>query len=230
MREAQLRMSRMQIRTPADGVVLSLNAAPGMRISMRPGGDVKEEGIVRLYDPAKLQVRVDVPLADAAKVHLGGDAEVTTEAVPDHVFRGRVVRAVHEADIQRNTVQFKIDLPDAGNVLKPEMLTRVRLISHVQDDAPASETPSASGDVLLAPLAAIQERKTRPFVWVVVPRTRAGVEHVRMAPVSLGGETAAGYVVVEKGLSPGDRLIVEPAEAIQENQAVVVRGERVISQ
>lgn len=229
MREAQLRMSRMQIRAPASGVVLALNASPGMRISMQPGAAAKDEGILRLYDPSRLQVRVDVPLADAAKVNLGGVAEVTTEAVPDHVFRGRVVRAVHEADIQRNTVQFKIDLPDAGNVLKPEMLTRVRLMSEVREDAPESTTEAASGDVLLAPRAAIREQGNRPVAWIVVPRSRAGVEHARMVLLSLGGETPDGYVVVEKGLSPGDRLIVEAAGELHENQAISIRGERMIS-
>ena len=52
--------------------------------------------VVRLYDPARLQVRVDVPLVDAAKVGVGTAAQITTEALPNVVFRGSVTRVVHE--------------------------------------------------------------------------------------------------------------------------------------
>ena len=63
---------------------------------------------MRLYDPKRLQVRVDVPLADAAKVRVGQQAKVVVGVLPDRTFDGEVTRVVHEADIQRNTLQVKV--------------------------------------------------------------------------------------------------------------------------
>ncbi len=69
--EAKLNLDRMQVRAPAAGVVLSLMVAPGQRL-MPDANNPFAGVVVRLYDPEHLQVRVDVPLADAAKVRVGG--------------------------------------------------------------------------------------------------------------------------------------------------------------
>ena len=68
--QAQLRRERMKIRTPVDGVVMTRLAVPGSKVMLE--ADMKESAhVVYLYDPQKLQVRVDVPLADAAQVGVG---------------------------------------------------------------------------------------------------------------------------------------------------------------
>ena len=47
--------------------------------------------VVRLYDPNRLQVRVDIPLVDAAKVGVGKPAEVIVEVLPDKADDGMKV-------------------------------------------------------------------------------------------------------------------------------------------
>ncbi|MFO0492105.1 MAG: efflux RND transporter periplasmic adaptor subunit, partial [bacterium] len=133
--------------------------------------------ILRVYDPAKLQVRVDVPLADAAKVSVGTRATVSTEALADQTFRGVVSRVVHEANIQRNTVQFKVALDAPSPVLKPEMLTRVKLhapaiASRQRGTSTGGIEASGHGEggdmLLLVPTAAVTSAgKEKGQVWVV---------------------------------------------------------------
>jgi multidrug efflux pump subunit AcrA (membrane-fusion protein) len=127
--EARLALERTEVRAPASGVVLSRLVEPGSRISMAKSGDAMAGTVARLYDPEFLQVRVEVPLGDVAKIGVGTPAEIVTEALPDTVFRGRIIRVVHEANIQRNTVQVKVSIDQPVPTLKPEMLTRVRFYS-----------------------------------------------------------------------------------------------------
>ncbi len=224
--EAQLRVERMRIAAPVGGVVLSRNVEPGSRISMSANGAAGGEGamsgvVMRLYDPAKLQVRVDVPLADAARVGVGSAAVISTEAIPDTVFRGVVSRVVHEADIQRNTVQFKVDIEAPSPVLKPEMLTRVRFVAA---RAPGAGSDGESVPALLVPMDAVHDRSGGK-AWVWVAEVAEDGAMARRREIGVVDHSAAHLAA--SGLRPTDRVIVEAASPLREGQRVKILGERV---
>ncbi|HEX2839390.1 MAG TPA: efflux RND transporter periplasmic adaptor subunit [Phycisphaerales bacterium] len=222
--QASLELSRMEVRSPASGVVLVRLVEPGSRISMSDNGGDSAAGnsmtgtVLRLYDPASLQVRVDVPLADAAKVGVGTRATVSTEALPDQSFSGVVSRVVHEANIQRNTVQFKVALDVPSSVLKAEMLTRVKL--HGSSTAVRDRRMGASADgmavdrdsgdqVLLVPAAAlVTTAEGKAHVWIV--DSGSGVPVARRREVATAPAPDEGYVVVNSGLRLTDRVILDP--------------------
>lgn len=240
--EAALRLARMEVRSPVAGVVLARLVEPGSRISMSSkGGDGGTGGsmmgaVLRVYDPAKLQVRVDVPLADAAKVGMGTRATVTTEALPDESFSGVVSRVVHEANIQRNTVQFKVTLDAPSPVLKPEMLTRVKLHGPsaaapgrgAGASAGASASGGDSGDLtLLVPTSAVAaagDGKGR--VWIV--DTSGGSPVARRREIVTMPAADAGFVVVTSGLRLTDRVILDPpaSPTIRDGTRLKILGER----
>lgn len=228
--EARLRFSRMEIRSPIAGVVMERLIEPGARVSMNaPPGEKSSMGIVRLYDPSRLQVRVDVPIADAAKIHMGSRAEVVTEALPDLALEGEVIRIVHAADIQRNTVQFKVGVKDpgkAGGVLKPEMLMRVRFLG-----APATASPHAGMDhaissIVLAPASLLRDESDGKARLWILDRSRGIAGPVASSrAVSLGRRLPDGSVQVLEGLNPGDRLIADSFDQLREGARVTVLGE-----
>ena len=85
---AQLNLERMTVRAPMAGCVLSLEARPGQRLSgnsrMSNANPSFEQGastVVGLYDPAMLQVRVDVRLEDVPQVQVGQPATIQTAAL-----------------------------------------------------------------------------------------------------------------------------------------------------
>jgi multidrug efflux pump subunit AcrA (membrane-fusion protein) len=92
------------ITSPVDGIVLKLLAAPGARIG--PQG----EGVVSLYDPERLQARVDVPLGAVAGVQVGQEVEIRSEVLGNRSARGRVLRVQRESDLLKNTLQVKVRL------------------------------------------------------------------------------------------------------------------------
>src|SRR5688500_13988714 len=73
--EARLRLERMEVKAPSAGVVMVRLVEPGSKL-MLASDDMRSAQAVRLYDPKKLQVRVDVPIADAAQVGVGQAAKV----------------------------------------------------------------------------------------------------------------------------------------------------------
>ncbi|QOJ00897.1 MAG: HlyD family efflux transporter periplasmic adaptor subunit [Phycisphaeraceae bacterium] len=240
--EAALRLARMEVRSPVGGVVLARLVEPGSRISMSgKGGDPGQAGsmtgaVLRVYDPEKLQVRVDVPLADAAKVGVGTRAMVTTEALSDQTFSGVVTRVVHEANIQRNTVQFKVALDAPSPVLKPEMLTRVKF--HAPAGNAQRRSPSGGGNAagsphdngtmtLLVPTAAVTVAGDgKGLVWVV--DNSGGSPVARRRDVATTPSADDGFTIVIGGLRLTDRIILDPPAppAIQDGTRLNVLGER----
>jgi HlyD family secretion protein len=230
--EAALRQSRTEIRSAVSGVVLSRFVEPGTRIMIgsESGETSGMAGVVmRIYDPSKLQVRVDVPLADAAKIAPGTPAIITTEALPGSVFEGVVMRAVHEANIQRNTVQFKVSINSPSPVLKPEMLTRVRLHSRASaqpiDGGTVDHT--ASSQRLLVPANLIEHDSPGArsgHLWLV--DSRDGLTFARRAAVECMPTDTPGFVHITRGVVPSDRVIADPARPLHDGARIAVIGEK----
>jgi multidrug efflux pump subunit AcrA (membrane-fusion protein) len=232
--EAKLNLDRMQVRAPMGGVVLARLVVPGQRL-MPDANNPFAGVVVRLYDPAHLQVRVDVPLVDAAKVKVGDSAEITTETLGGRKFSGKVTRFVHEANVQKNTVQVKVSISDPAPELKPEMLAKARISTGEQaaephgggagmEDmpgmpgmkAPVESPTAASGGVVMVPKAALVEMPGMPrMVWVLDQQTStAEMRHLR-----LGSENGDSVEVLE-GLRPGDRVLVNPPASIKDGVKV----------
>lgn len=210
--EARLRLDRMVVRSPVDGVVLSRLVAPGSRL-MVGGNEGHSAHVVHLYDPSSLQVRVDVPLADAGSVGVDQRVIVEVQAVPDRKFTARVTRLLHEADIQKNTVEVKASLDDPGPVLKPEMLARVRFL--------AGDLTVESRQRVLAPERLLGSGTA---VWVVASREQ-GRGVARRRAVTLGDVEIDGWREVTSGLQPGDLLIDAPPADLADGESVTIEGE-----
>lgn len=226
--EARLRHSRMEIRSPARGTVMQRLVEPGTRISMNaPQGEGGTMGIIRIYDPAHLQVRVDVPLADAGKVAVGTRAEVEAEAAPGVVFVGAVVRVVHEANIQRNTVQFKVAIENPSPVLKPEMLTRVRFVGSRTGAGEAAAGAGSAGTSTDIDRRLLQvEAGSDAKVWLVDRSAGGSGPLARLRAIKIDGHSRGDRVRVLSGLNPGDRLVVDPPATLREGARLKILGEK----
>ena len=134
--QATLAMTRSNVTSPVSGVVLSRQIEPGSSVRV---GEAEGATVLRLYDPTRLQVRVDVPQAQAGRIGVGQEAQVVVDVLPDQVFEGRVTRVLHEADLGRNTLQFKVSIDEPSPQLKPQMTARVRFLAPVQDDDEAEQ-------------------------------------------------------------------------------------------
>lgn len=210
--EAALRLERMEVRSPAGGIVMTRLVEPGSKLMLNMDNP-RSAQVVRLYDPQRLQVRVDVPLVDAAKVGVGQPAEVIVDVLPNHVFHGQVTRVVHEADVQKNTLQVKVGIEDPSPEIKPEMLARARFLS--RPDADAAEREAAMQQ-LFVPRIAVFESEGRSSVWLADQAANVA----RRVAVTPGRVVLGDWLSVSDGLQPGDRVVVDPPADLAHGQRI----------
>ncbi len=210
--EAELRLSRTSVRAPADGIVMRLLKAPGDKLML--GADRPDSAVVMdLYDPMQLQVRVDVPLGDAAKVSVGQPAEIVVHKLPDVTFAGRVTRVVREADIQKNTQEVKVRIEDPSEQLAPEMLSRVKFFSPPRPDK-ADPGPGSIVSRLFVPRRAVVDDGGQRSVYVIQP----GEGRVRRAAVTVRGQ--GEWLQVVSGIGAGGQVVVDPPPALTDGDRV----------
>ena len=219
---AKRNVELLTIHAPMSGVVMRLESAPGALVG--PGGDFKGSGegmgstgllnrmtgtLCSIYDPAKLQVRVDVPYAELPGIVEGTEVELEAKAVPGRRFRGVVDRLVREADITQAKLQVKVRVVDPDERLRPEMLCTARFL--VKREA-AKKAASKRGPVRsLVPREAVKG----DAVFVFDP---TGGGKARRVSVSVIAERD-GMVEVEGDLGLSSKVIldeVKDGEAVKE--------------
>lgn len=200
--EAQLRLKRMEVLAPADGIVLERSASPGSTLS------TDEALVCTLYDPAQLRVRVDVPQGEIGKLSVGQRAEVLAESRPGKPYRGEVSRVVHRADIQKVTLQAHVKLEDADTLLRPEMLCQVRFLS-------TGATPSSSNTQRVRiPARFVVDGDS---AWIVGADQTAVLRELEL------GAKVGDDVEVLAGLNLSDKLIDGGREGLRDGARVKIR-------
>lgn len=197
---AQLALDRCTVRSPIDGIVIERLTSPGSVI--RFSGDEHSSHIVHLYDPNYLQVRADIPLLDAARVGVGHPAEIIVDVLPNTTFKGEVLRFVHKADQQKNTIESKVIIHNPSPLLKPDMLARVKIL---QPNKPTDEKKTWTEQHVFIPKRIISDLQN-PTVWVIASLQK-GIGTAEQRNITLGELEFDGWIEVLSGLSAGDSVI-----------------------
>ncbi len=196
---AQARLDRMRIVAPFDGVV-------GLRaVSI---GDVVKDGtdLVNLEDVSRLKVDFRLPERLFARLRVGQPIEVTADAVPGAVHRGRVDAINPRIDAGGRSLEVRAELPNPRGSLRPGMFVRVRVIAGDRAEA------------LLAPEAAVVPQGEQFFVFRVVDG------RAQRVPVTLGVRRE-GLVELIGDLRAGDRIITAGMRVQRDGQPVRVLSE-----
>ncbi|MCU1283404.1 MAG: efflux system, rane fusion protein CmeA [bacterium] len=122
-----------------------------------------------------------------------------------HPYQARRVIVNRQIDPSTGTLLVQALFPNPGNILRPGMFAKVRVHS------------SAQADALLLPERAVQELQGQNQVGVIAPDGR-----VQIRTVKLGRLIDHSYVV-ESGLSPGERVIVDGLQNVQPGAKVSVQ-------
>ncbi len=225
LRNALLRQSRMEIRAAKGGVVMRRMKSPGEKLSIQSDNPDSAK-VLSLYNPKKLQVRVDVALTEAARVQVGQRAEIVVDVEGDTVYAGTVTRIVNEADIQKNTLEIKVAIEKPSRAIRPSMYARVKFYTRPARPAPGAtpgETPSSAGGsgmyALYVPKALVRDESGKASVWVAT----GGV--AKKVAVTLGRRTRGEWVEVTDGLRDGDRLIAGEIPDLRDGEKITVIGE-----
>jgi membrane fusion protein, multidrug efflux system len=119
-----------------------------------------------------------------------------------HPYKGRFLAADRQVDPKTGTIRISALFPNPGNILRPGQYAKVRF--KVQERAGA----------LLIPQRAVQELQGRNFVWVVDDANK-----VSQRGVTVGQRIGSDWVI-EEGLKPGERIVVEGLQKVREGAPV----------
>ena len=216
---ATLNLERMVIYAPISGRVLTVDARPGRRlVGLDPLGQQDSSAVISMYDPEKLQVRVDVRLEDVPQVKIGQPVAIETAALKSPLT-GEVLWVTTRADIQKNTLQVKVAINDPAVVVTPEMLGQVTFLA-----APQPVTADAGKQQplrLLVPRQLVAGGEGGSTVWLA--DIARGV--ARQQTVELGRAGTDELVEIASGLNPTDKLIVGGRESLQDGARIRISAE-----
>lgn len=221
--EEQVRVSERQVAlrqndvtdtvilAPFDGVAISKDAQPGEMISpVSAGGGFTRTGICSIVDMSSLEIEVDVNESYINRVSPAQRVEAVLDAYPEWRIPGRVIITVPTADRQKATVLVRIAFDKLDPRILPDMGIKVAFLG--------AETPAAAAatPVTIAK-SALRTEAGSQVVYVVTGDNRVERRAIRVGPVR------NDRVEVISGLTPGERLVLEPPAVLKDGDRVVVK-------
>ena len=217
LRRAKLNLERTVIRAPIAGRILRLVALPGARVmGLEENAGQSSSKVVEMYDPGRLQVRVDVRLEHVTMVLPGAPVAIAT-ASSEHDLRGRVLQSTSSANIQKNTLEVKVELTEPPLTVSPEMLVTATFLA---PKTALASVESAKAVRIRVPEQLVLSSDEGSFTWVVDSDNKAARK-----TLTLGKTGQDGLVEVVEGLNVTDKLISSDVNDIYPGDMVVVGGE-----
>jgi len=214
------------ILAPFDGVAISKDAQPGEMISpVSAGGGFTRTGICTIVDMSSLEIEVDVNESYINRVSPAQRIEATLDAYPDWRIPGKVITTVPTADRQKATVLVRIAFdPSTGSGSSRAGSRGDRLDPRILPDMGikvaflGTETPAAAALVpVLIAKSAVRTDAGSQVVFVVTSDGRAKRRALRLGPAK------DDRIEVVSGLSPGERIVLEPPAALKDGNRVTIR-------
>jgi len=203
---AQTQLENTVIRAPVSGTILERAVEKGEFVTNGFVGDKGAKGyVVTLADLNDLQVELDINQNDFARLHMGQQGIVTTDAYPDRKYEGVIAEMSPKADRQKATVQVKVKVLHPDEYLRPEMNASVAFLLDDKAAAPGG----SPRPLIVVPASAVKNDS----VFVVF-----GGRAVRRA-VKTGATTGQG-VQIREGLIGGEDLVVNPPARLKDRDRV----------
>jgi RND family efflux transporter MFP subunit len=192
-----------RVYAPFSGVLVKRNVDPGALISAGSAG--VELFILARVDP--LRVFINVPQAYSPAIKNGMPAFITLSEMPGQKFKGTVTRTAEAIDPATRTLLTEVDVPNKDGRLLRGSFGEVHF------------NPKIDVAKLTIPVNAMLFRKEGPRVAVVGPDNK-----VQLRPITIGRDYGATLEVLG-GVSPDERVIVNPADSLDDGQTVRVAAD-----
>jgi RND family efflux transporter MFP subunit len=208
LRQAELNVQFTRITAPVTGIAGIAN--PGIGDLVGPS-DAQPLTTMSTVDPIKVYLKISEQdyLKFARRVEqsrtAGEMAPPVQIMLADGTLypqQGKFSAVDREVDQQTGTIRLAALFPNPNNVLRPGGFVRVRVT--------VRNTPRA----LLVPQRAVNELQTSYEVALV-----SGADKVETRTVKVGNRVGTLWVI-EEGINPGDRVIVEGAQKVRNGELV----------
>jgi RND family efflux transporter MFP subunit len=191
------------IYAPFSGVITRRNVDIGNLINAGNGGAAQQLFFLAQTDP--IRVYLSVPEMYAPSIKRGLSAHLELTQYPGQRFLGNVVRTADAIDPGTRTLLTEVDVPNHNGELLPGGYAQVHLGVNVDNVR------------LQVPVNALLFRSEGLRAAVVDSNHK-----VHLRALVIGRDYGTSLEVLQ-GLAPGDWIVVNPADSIDEGQAVNVK-------
>ncbi len=208
VRKAEIDLSFTKITSPINGIAGIAKVGLGELVGKAGGPELTT---VSTVDP----IKVYIPISEQEYLRFVREAEARGNSqrkeqnlelilADGSVFphKGWVFFADRQVDERTGTIKVAALFPNPGNILRPGQFAKVRALIETQKGA------------LLVPQRAVTELQGRYQVAVVGPDNKVDLRWVKV------GERTGSLWVIDQGLNPGERVIVEGIQKVKAGMPV----------
>lgn len=193
-------LNAVQVTAPKEGTVMYARLWNGRKLRVGDRVSMWMPTIATLPDLSQPVSEAYIPEIDITKISLGDSAEITIDALPKDKFKGVVSDIANigqelsgfDMRVFRITIDFKTD----GKEIKPSMTSNNKII--------VSRFP----DVIKIPRNFLQKQNGESFVYL---KESGKIWKKRVTPGLENDEE----VIIESGLSPGDKILASPPPKVE---------------
>ncbi|WP_150293809.1 efflux RND transporter periplasmic adaptor subunit [Sphingobium estronivorans] len=193
-----------RLSAPFSGVVTSRSAQIGALVV---AGNAAAQPLFTVSDTHRMRIYVRVPQGYSAEIRPGMAATLSLPEYPGRSFNATLTSSSDAVDAQSGAVLVQLQTDNADGALKPGAFAQVRF-----------KVAAGSGNGLSLPGSAILYGNDGPTVAVV-----GGDGRVTVKPVIIARDRG-NVVQLSSGLSPTDRVIDTPPDAIRSGDKVHVQS------
>jgi membrane fusion protein, multidrug efflux system len=190
------------VYAPFSGVLTRRNVDPGALINAGAGAAGRELFDIAQVDP--LRVYTSVPQAYASFIKVGAKTAIVLQEFPGQKFDARVARTAESIDPNTRTLLTEVDVPNKDGRLLPGALGEVHF------------AVGNGVNKVTVPVNAMLFRAEGPRLAVVGPDNK-----VQLRAINIGRDYGATLEILG-GVSPGERIVINPADSLEDGQQVNV--------
>ncbi len=196
----KIALNAVEVTAPKEGTVMYARLWNGRKLRTGDNVSMWMPTIATLPDLSTPVSEAYIPEIDITKISPGDSAEITIDALPKDKFKGVVSEIANigqelagfDMKVFRITIDFKTD----GKEIKPSMTSNNKII--------VSKYP----DVVKIPRNFLQKQGGESYVYL---KESGKTWRKRVTP----GLENEEEVIIESGLSPGDRIFASPPQKVE---------------
>ena len=139
LKQARDDLSKTTIYSPMAGTVTDLNKEQG---EIAIGSQFQPDVILVVADLSEMEAQVNVDENDIVQIGIGQEAEITVDALPDQVLKGKVSEIANSANAsaagtaeQKTEFEIKIAISEPPQTLRPGMTATADVFTKTNENA-----------------------------------------------------------------------------------------------
>lgn len=199
-------LAKLNLRAPFSGHLGVREVSLGQYVSV-------STPLVDLQSWSPLYVNFTVPQSEISRVEVGTPVEVTVNAYPGKVFKGKVHALGSSVDTATRQLSAQAVIGNPGDVLRPGMFVRVSVIG---------KKPQS---VVVVPATALAYNTYGDYVYMIESKQEGG----KTVKIAVQRKVDPGLqrdelVQIKSGIKPGETVVIAGQVKLHSGAAVVINN------